>query len=139
MFFLCLIGRKSAFHGTGAWTTSLSFNQEMLKCGSDGWKGPGPIPNELQGITPSDKWTLHQGLSATWLYRLLTHTITGISQNSLFLRDTLKSSCVQKKEKERKKEIFLLSLSNLLNCIKRHGKIQENEAQRRRKSQSKDC
>lgn len=47
--FMALVLGPLLFHLTKKW----------WNVGRDGWKGPGPNPNELKGMTPSDKWTLH--------------------------------------------------------------------------------
>lgn len=60
---------------------------------TDGWNGPGPKPNEVKGTTPSDKMDFALGIKSHVAVQT-ADTITVISENSLFLRDTLKVSCV---------------------------------------------
>lgn len=50
-------------------------------------------PNKVKGMTPSDKMDFALGVKCHMAVQS-TDTITVISENSLFLRDTLKTSCV---------------------------------------------
>jgi len=61
--------------------------------GSDGWNRPGPNPNEVKAKIPSDKMDFASGFKCHTTVQT-TDTVTAISENSLFLRDTLKTSCV---------------------------------------------
>lgn len=60
---------------------------------SDGWNRPGPNTSEVKRMTPSDKMDFE--LRVKWHMTVQTaDTITVISENSWFLRDILKTSCV---------------------------------------------